>query len=327
MSPAKQILWNQSTKDRVILVSGPEDFLASRFIRSLCDDLRKENPGLEVSVIDASEYESGQILDLTSPSLFDEPRFVIVEGVERCSDALLEDSTSFLTELSGGATLLFRHAGGVRGKKLLDALKNSDSVTMVQCDKLVKETDRIAFATAEFKNAGRPITQNAIRQLVSSFGEDSAGLAAACSQLMQDTQEPIDEALVAKYYGGKLEVTIFKVIDSAMVNDIGGSLTLLRHAFDSGQDPVSMVGAIAHRIRNLAKLSNNRSVTAQQLGVQPFAMDRLRKEISGWTEEGIANVIIKTAAAEAAVKGQESDAEFVIERLLMSIAQKGRDGF
>jgi DNA polymerase-3 subunit delta len=321
---AKQIKWNQRAASSVILVSGPEDFLAARVVRAVREELRSHNPGLEVSTIDGADYESGQLIELTAPSLFDEPRLVIIEGVERCSDALIEDGLAYLSDLNSESTVIFRHSSGVRGKKLLDALRSSDEVTEVSCEKLAKEADRTAFAAEEFKALGKRISNGALRDLVAAFGDDNAGLAAACSQLAQDATESIDEKVVERYYGGRVEVDNFKVIDAATAGQTGELLVLLRHAFGSGQDPVAMVGAIAHKVRIMAKLLNNRSITAAQLGSSPWIVDKARRDLNGWTEAGMAAVVSEVARTDAATKGAERDPQFAVERLLLLISRKGQ---
>lgn len=324
VAKAKQVGWNQKVSAPVILLSGAEDFLASRVLRSLRENLRSVSPQLEISEVDASEYESGRLSELASPSLFDEPRLVIISAVERCTDALIEDGLAYLSDINAETTVVFRHSSGVRGKKLLDAIRNCDQAVEVTCEKIIKEGDRINFATTEFKNANRKATSAAIRDLVAAFGEDTAGLAAACNQLLQDSADTIDEKLVDKYFGGRVEVDSFKVVDAAIAGDAATALTLLRHALESGQDSVTMVGAIAHKVRMMGKAINNRSVTNAQLGTNSaWVADRARRDVAGWTERGMANVIAEVAKADAAAKGAERDPHYALERLILLISRKG----
>ena len=323
MSKAKQLTWNQAIETSIVLVSGPEDYLASRCIRSYREKLKATDPLLEISTIDGSGYESGQLANLTTPSLFDEPRFVIIDNVERCTDALIEDGLAYLSDPGEGSSVLFRHSSGVRGKKLLDALRASPLVSVVVCEKLSKDQDRIDFAAGEFKSAGKKVTNAALRAIVDAFSEDIAELGSACQQLIQDTADGIDEKVFEKYYGGRIETSSFKVADAAVAGDSGTALALLRHLITSGQDPVAIIGGIAMKTRNMAKLYQNRQVTAAQLGVAPWVIDKTRRDLTGWTDEGLANVALEMAVADAAAKGAEKDAVYALERLVLLIAHKG----
>ena len=323
MSKAVQLTWNQTTESKLILVSGGEEFLANRFLRALKETRKRVHPALEVTEVDASQYEAGRLYELTAPSIFGEERLVIIDKVESCSDDLIADGLELLKEALEDCTVVFRHASGVRGKKLLDALRGSSNVAEVICEKITKEADRISFATQEFKAAKRVATIPAVRALVESFGEDLAGLAAACNQLLQDVQDDIDEKVVERYFSGRADVDTFKIADAAIAGNAGLALSILRQAFEAGAEPASMVGAFAHRIRGLAKLLNNRHATAAQLGMQPWAMDKARKELVGWTEAGMANVISELAEMDAASKGMDRAPEFAAERFVLLLANKG----
>ena len=323
MGKAQEIKWSDSTSARVILVAGAEEFLASRFVRRHRTELLKQTPQLEISEIDASEYQPGGLYELTAPSLFGEERFVVINRVETCTDALIEDGIALLTEPVRDCVVIFRHGGGVRGKKLLDALKSNADVALVSCEKIVKEADRVAFATSEFKNAKRPATAAAVRALVDAFGEDVAGLAAACAQLVQDVPGSIDEDVVERYFTGRADVDTFKIVDAAIAGNAGLALQVLKQAFDAGAEPASLVGAFAHRVRGLAKLLNNRQATAAQLGMQPWAIDKARKELIGWTEAGMAAVVQELAVMDAASKGMDRSPQFSTERFVLLLANKG----
>jgi DNA polymerase-3 subunit delta len=320
---AKKINWNGQATSPVVLISGPEDFLASRVIRALKDKLRVSDPLIEISELDAGEYTPGSIYNLVAPSLFNEPRLLIIRGVERCTDALIEDGVTYLNEITPESTVVFYHSSGVRGKRLLEALRASDQVTEVSVEKITKDAERVAFVNAEFSAAGKKVTNAAVRDLCNAFTDDLAELASACSQLMQDIAETIDEKVVDRYYSGRMQTNSFTVIDAALAGNAGEALKLFRHAMGSGADLVPMVSAVAAKIRVMAKVYQNRSVTLGQVGGQAWQLDKARREVASWSEDGLANVIQEVAVCDAASKGAERDADFAMERLLMLIAAKG----
>ncbi|MFP3467992.1 DNA polymerase III subunit delta, partial [Leifsonia sp. SIMBA_070] len=85
------------------------------------DQLKNEDPSLEVTDIRADDYAAGTLLSVTSPSLFGEPRLVRVAGIEKCNDAFLNEALAYIEAPQDGATVVLRHTGAtVRGKKLLD---------------------------------------------------------------------------------------------------------------------------------------------------------------------------------------------------------------
>jgi DNA polymerase III subunit delta len=322
---AKQVSWREAKPAPIVFVSGPETYLADRAIRSIRDQLKVADQGLEIHELSASDYALGQLAALASPSLFMEPRLVVIDGVEKCSDALIEDGLSYLANPSAETTIILRHnSSSVRGKKLVDAIRATDLATEIACAEIKKDSEKSAFIQAEFAAANRKITPGALRALADAFADDLAELASACSQLLIDQAETIDEKTVDKYYGGRVETNAFKVADAALAGQSAEALALLRHALATGADPVPVVAAFGMKVRLMAKVYGNKYASASTVGAQPWQIDRARKDLSGWSEEGLANAVQAIATADAAVKGAERDPVFALEKLVLLLSNRGQ---
>lgn len=316
--------WRATSPHPVVFVSGPEEFFAGRAIRSLREQLKALDAALEIHQIDASDYQAGQLLNITSPSLFAEPRLVIINGFERCSDDLITDGLSYIENPTSDTTVILRHTGSsVRGKKLVDAIRANSHCAEVACLAIKGDGEKLAFVQAEFAHANRKISQGAAKALLDAFSDDLAELAGACQQLLQDSAETISEDIVDRYYGGRVETNAFKVIDAALAGQPGNALGLLRHALATGADPVPLVAAISMKMRQLAKIFGNRNASAASVGMAPWQMDRAKRDLAGWTEDGLALVIQRLADADAAAKGAERDPVFTLEKLISLISNKG----
>jgi DNA polymerase-3 subunit delta len=55
----------------------------------------------------------------------------------------------------------------------------------------------------------------------------------------------------------------------------------------------------------------------------PWQLDRARKDVAGWSEDGLAATIEALADADAAAKGAERDPVFSLEKLVQLISRKG----
>ncbi len=322
-----QVEWNRPRPAPVVLISGPSDFLADRAIRGLRDLLRAEDPDLEVTEIDAGEYLPGELITLASPSLFDEARFLRADAVEKCTDAFIDEALSYLEHPADGATLVLRHAGGVRGKRLLDAIRGGlGGGIEIVCIEPKKDQEKQEFVADEFAAAGRRITGSAIRALVSAFSDDLAELAGACQQLLADSADEITEVTVDRYYGGRIETNAFQVADAAIAGRRGDALVLLRHALATGADPVPIVAAFAAKIRTMAKLAGSTEPAAklaQRFGLAPWQVDRGRRDLHGWTEQGLARTIEAIAEADAQVKGEGRDPVYALEHMIAVVSTRG----
>ncbi len=322
-----QLSWHQVRPAPVVLISGTEAFLADRALRLLRDGLRTVDPSLEVSDVDAASYAPGELLTLASPSLFAEPRLIRVSNVEKCSDAFLLEMLDYLGSPADDTVVALRHGGGVRGKKLLDAIRAGGGQAIeVVCADLKKDSDRYDFAVAEFKTAGRPITPGALRAIVGAFSDNLSELATACQQLIADSANEITETTVEKYYSGRVETNAFKVADAAIAGRHGEALGLLRHALATGADPVPMVAAFAAKLRTMAKVSGghgSQGQLASQFGIAPWQVERAQRDLRGWTDEGLGRTIEMLAETDAQVKGAGRDPVYALERMVTAIARKG----
>jgi DNA polymerase-3 subunit delta len=322
-----QLSWDKVRPAPVVLVSGTESFLAERAVRMLRDTLRAEDPSLEISDLEADNYAPGQLLTLASPSLFGEPRMIRVSGVEKCTDAFIAEAIAYLESPAEDTYLMLRHGGGVRGKKLLDALRGGlGNGIEIACAELKKDSDKLDFAAAEFAIEGRQISPGALRALASAFSDDLAELAAACQQLIADASEEITEVTVEKYYSGRVETNAFRVADVAIAGRRGESLILLRHALASGADPVPILAAFASKLRTMAKISGARGASgqlAQQFGLAPWQVDRARRDLQGWDDRGLGRSIEILAETDAAIKGGGRDPVFALERMIGVISTRG----
>ena len=325
--PAAGLPWHRIEPAPVVLVSGPEEFLAERAIRLLRDRLRAADPSLETHDVEAGAYQPGELITLASPSLFGEPRLIRVAGVERCSDDFLQEMLAYLEAPADDTVVVLRHAGGVRGKRLLDAIRAGRAGAIeVVCAEIKGDADRGDFVHAEFRTAGRTITPGAVRALVGAFAADLAELAAACRQLIEDTDDDVTEVTVDRYYGGRVETTAFDVADAAIAGRTGDALVLLRHALESGADPVPVVAAFALKLRAMAKVVGLRGGGAElsgRLGMAPWQVDRARRDGQGWTDDGLARAIETIAETDAAVKGAGRDPVYALERMILVIADRG----
>jgi len=326
VSPVKTVSWRAISVAPVILVSGPQDFFAERAIKNVRDQLRKQSENLEIVEAEAVEYVQGQVFDLASAGLFGDSKLVVFEGAERCSDSFITDMIEYLKNPSDEAVVIIRHnSKSVRGKKLLEAIRESDIALEATCLEQTKEAERLSFVEAEFSSRGRKIQRAAAQALIEIFGKDFEELSAACSQLQNDDSGEVTLELVQRYFGGRLETDGFKIADAAFEGRGAEALLLLRHSLSQGVVGVLIISAFERKVKQMANIIGNPRASAAALGVQDWVFEKIRKSTAGWTEDSIARVIHQLADTDFAVKGGEGDANYALERLVSLVANKGKN--
>jgi DNA polymerase-3 subunit delta len=311
-----------------VLISGPESVLAERALDATLDALRAGDPELEVIKLYSEGYQSGTLTMHASPSLFGGTKAIVVVDLEEAPDELQADVLAYLAAPAEDVTLVVAHKSGMRGKKVLDTLRKSGARVVDAA--LIKEGDKAQFAANELRRRGRKATPGAVRALIDAVGKDIRELTAACSQLVADTEGLIDEAVVEKYQGGKVETTGFKVADAAIAGNAGEALRLLRHAISTGDSPVPIVAVLAMQLRQMVRVgSAGRGPSGQlakSLGMAPWQIDQARRKLNGWDPEGVGRAIQAVAAADFDVKGGGRDPVYAVERAIMTICAARNSG-
>src|SRR3954467_1490597 len=330
--PARPVAPDDLRPEPVVLVVGPEDLLAERAVAAVLAAAREADPGVTVEQIDAAGYEAGRLGLLTSPSLFGGGTLVVVEGVAAANDAVAADVAAYIAAPAPDVCLVLRHSGGQRAKGLLDQARKAGASEAL-CSPITKDDEKLDFVAGEFRRAGRRASPQAMRALVDAVGSDLRELAAACRQLAEDAVGPddgrIEADVVELWFGGRVEVTGFRVADAAVAGRAEQALSLLRHAIATGVDPVPLVAAVAAKVRALAKVQTASrgpsAAVAAELGMAPWQVDRARRELSGGAGAGLARAVLALAGADAAVKGAGRDPVFAVERAVLTVAT-GRAG-
>ena len=305
-----------------VLISGPESVLAERALASTLETLRAAHPDLEVIKLYAEGYEGGTLTMHASPSLFGGTKAIVVLDLDEAPDDLQTDVLAYLASPADDITLVVAHKGGMRGKKVLANLQKAGA-RVIDAPLIKSDGDKSQFAANEFRRQGRKATPGAVRALVESVGKDLRELTAACAQLVADTEGLVDEALVEKYQGGKVEATGFKVADAAIAGNAGEALGLLRHAITAGDSPVPIVAVLAMQLRQMVKVgSAGRGPSAQlakTLAMAPWQVDQARRKLQGWDPQGVGRAIQAVAAADFDVKGGGRDPVYAVERAILTI--------
>ena len=312
----------------VTLAVGQEELLADRVVHEVVTAARAADPDTDVRDLGPGELQPGMLAELTSPSLFAENKVVVVRQAQDLSADTVKEVKAYLTSPAEEITLVFLHAGGAKGKALLDAARKAGA-REVACAKLTRPADRLAFVRTEFRSLGRSVTSEACQSLVDAIGGDLRELASACAQLTADVEGTIDERVIARYYTGRAEASSFAVADKAVEGQAAEALETLRWALATGVAPVLVTSALAQGVRAIGKLASapggmRPADLARELGMPPWKIDRVRRQMRGWSADGVAVAVRAVAEADAAVKGGGYDPAYALEKAVVTIAKAAR---
>ncbi|MEU1683369.1 DNA polymerase III subunit delta [Micromonospora zamorensis] len=307
----------------ILLVLGDEELLATRAVTEAVAKVRGVDPEADVREYQASALTVGEIAEMLSPSLFGGRRLLILRSGQDARKDLVAALLAYAKNPDPDVQLLVLHLGGAKGKAFADGLRAAGA-TVVPAAKLKGHRDRLAFVRDEIRRAGGKCTDEAAEALIAAVGNDLRELAAACSQLIADTDGRISADTVSRYYRGRVEVTGFTVADATMVGDVPAALEALRWALHVGVDPVPIADALADGVRTVARVASagrgNPYQLASSLGMPAWKIERAQRQGRGWTPEGLVRAMQVAAECNAAVKGGSDDRAYALERAVFSVA-------
>ncbi|WP_030547365.1 DNA polymerase III subunit delta [Streptomyces albus] len=312
----------------VTLAVGQEELLLERAVREVIAAARAADADTDVRDLTPDVLQPGTLAELTSPSLFAERKVVVVRNAQDLSADTVKDVKAYLGSPAEEITLVLVHAGGAKGKGLLDAARKAGA-REVSCPKMTKPADRLSFVRGEFRAAGRSATPEACQALIDALGSDLRELASACSQLAADVHGPIDDAVVARYYTGRAEASSFTVADRAVEGRTAEALEALRWSLSTGVAPVLITSALAQAVRAIGKLASaprgaRPGDLARDLGMPPWKIDRVRQQMRGWSADGVSAALRAVAEADGAVKGGGADPGYALEKAVVAVAGAAR---
>lgn len=307
---------------------GQEELLLERAVREVIAAARAADADTDVRDLTPDVLQPGTLAELTSPSLFAERKVVVVRNAQDLSADTVKDVKAYLGSPAEEITLVLVHAGGAKGKGLLDAARKAGA-REVSCPRMTKPADRLSFVRGEFRAAGRSATPEACQALVDALGSDLRELASACSQLAADVDGPIDDAVVARYYTGRAEASSFTVADRAVEGRAAEALEALRWSLSTGVAPVLITSALAQGVRAIGKLASaprgaRPGDLARDLGMPPWKIDRVRQQMRGWSADGVSDALRAVAEADGAVKGGGADPGYALEKAVVAVARAAR---
>jgi DNA polymerase III subunit delta len=308
--------------DALRLVLGDEELLVARAVAAAIAEVRRVEPDAAVEEFVAGEMSAGDLNSAASPSLFGGLKVVVIRDAQDARKELAAALLSFASTPEPETVLVITHAGGAKGKAVADGLRDAGA-TVVPAARITKHRDRVDFIREEIRRLGGRSGEAAADALIAAVGTDLRDLAAACSQLVADTDGRIDTDSVNRYYRGRAEVSGFTVADAAIVGDLPKALEALRWALHVGVDPVPIADALADGVRTVSRVASAGRANAYQLattlGLPPWKVERAQRQARGWSADGLARAMLVAAECNAEVKGGAEDRGYALERAVFAL--------
>ena len=231
----------------VTLLWGEDEFLLRERALELLGDLRPTE-------VDAGEWQGHELQDLATPSLFGEPRALLIADAKSLPKEAIAELAAYLASPDPDAPLVICAQVGDRAKVPAALDKLVKPVGQVLEVKIVRK-DLEPWLLQRAKRDGVDITPPAVHALVEILGEEPGQLVAALRQLGSAfTGQRVTPLIVAQQFRGLGEQKVWDLCDRAFGKDLPGAIRSWRSIEEGRDDALMVLGGIASRLRDLMKV-------------------------------------------------------------------------
>lgn len=306
----------------VRLLVGPVELLLRRAADDLLGELRGDGD-LEIEDVRAADLRDIGLPDVWTGSLFGTPRAILIREAQELPAATSASLLDLLTGPPPAATVILLATGTGRIQKLAKAIKDAGGRTDVGPPREWEERKWAALVTAEFKRHGRSAKPAAVDAILAHAGLDVSTIAEKVGQVAAAappgtiTRAHVDELIVGVGSRGA-----FAVADAMCDRKPADALVLLRGAFEAGEDPVKVLGALVYRLRSIVAVAGGLDGKTAGVSLSPGQVRRLQGVRRNIGPGELTAAYARLAAADLEIKSGELPPEFVVERAVVEVATR-----
>ncbi|HEX9299860.1 MAG TPA: hypothetical protein VF968_06985 [Actinomycetota bacterium] len=275
--------------------------------------------------VDANGWRGSELQDLATPSLFGEPRALIVTDVRALPKDAMRELGGYVGSPDPDAPLILCCTVAERGKPpgaLLKLIEPVGVVTQVQ----LQRKDFEPWLVQRAARVGVDLSPPAARTLVETIGPSAAQLVGAVRQLADAFPgQRIGPAEIHRQFRGLGEQKTWDLCDKAFGKDLPGAIRALRSIEEGGDEALMVLGGIAARLRDLIRVRSVSdrlppSQVAKAAGLRfDWQARRYRQQAGNFSLEQLAAVHRQITEADKALKSGAAG-DVVMPALITAIA-------
>lgn len=235
------------TRAAVTLLWGEDAYLVREAALEVLGELR-------ATEVDAAEWQGGELQGLATPSLFGEPRALLISDARQLRKEAVDELARYLSSPDPDATLVIACVVAERGKVPAGLQKVVASVGEVRKVDVARK-DLEPWLAARAKGRGLDLAIPGARALVDALGTEPGQLVGALEQLHDVYGDArVGPREVAQQFRGLGEQKTWDLCDRAFGKDLAGAIRSLRSIEEAGDEAIMVLGGIAARLRDLLKV-------------------------------------------------------------------------
>lgn len=264
--------------------------------------------GVRATEVDGSDWRGGETSDLSTPSLWGEPRGLLVPRCQALSEEGAREIRDYVQAPSPDALCVLTLVS--RARSLPPLAKFVQAAGGLVRQVVLKRQDLPRWVLERAEGRGLALTPPGATALVGAIGEDLAALDQSVEQLA--TAFPgasVGPEQVRSQFQGLGEQRVWDLCDRALTGRLPEALVVLRSLLDQKEDPLLILGGIASRIRDLLRVQElpdrvSAADAAKAAGLRfDWQVRRYREQARRFSPEGLTSLHARIVEADRALKG------------------------
>lgn len=300
------------------LIAGDDELLLRRATERLVDQLREQDPELEVETHDAGETD--HLPELRTTSLFGGRTCVVLRGVEQLAGDLKREVEAYCAAPSDEAVLVLVARGVGKIQKVAKLVKEHGERVDVKAPAGWDDRGWDRLVGDEFRRLGCQADASAIAAIRAHAGTEPGVIASKVAQVC--AAEPDARNVTADHVERNVEghgrSSGFAIADAVADRDPAATLVALRGSLEAGEAPLALLGAVTFRFRQLLQVRGG--VDAKQAGISAGQYRRLQGLAGRFNPGELAWCHDRLAALDLQLKGSELPDDLVLELGMVELA-------
>lgn len=274
--------------------------------------------------VEAAAWQGGETSDLATPSLWGEPRALLVVGCEHLAERGRRELTSYLTEPAPEAVCVLTHA--TRGRNAPALGKIVEAAAGLVRHVALSRRDLPGWVVRRAKAGGLALAGPAAAALIEVLGEDAATLDRAVEQLASAFPgRRVGPEEVHAQFRGLGEQKVWDLCDRVFAGRTSDALVVLGSLLAERTDPLLILGGIASRMRDLIRVRDlperlPPAEAARAAGLRfDWQLRRYREQAARYSPERLAGLHGRVTEADRALKGGAPE-DVLLPRLVIDLA-------
>jgi DNA polymerase III subunit delta len=307
-----------------LLLVGDDDLLLQRELERQLDQLRSEDPELDVAVHDVSETE--HLPELRTASLFGGRTCVVLRGVEAIAGDLKAEVEAYVAAPSDDAVLVLVARGAGKIQKVGRLAKEAGARIDVKTPPDWEDRSWDRLVGEEFRRLQRKADATAIAAIRAHAGQVPGEIASKVASVC--AANGVVAVLTAEHVDAVVEghgrVSGFAVADAVAARDAAGALIALRGVLEAGEAPLAVHGALTFRFRQLLRVRSGAS--PKEIGMAGGQYGRLKAIAAVFGPGELAWCHDRLAQLDLDLKGSELPGDLVLELAVLELATPRKVG-